>query len=730
MGSIFAVVCVLGAAAQETNPSARVPAVGEANYTESSSAQALSTEGPLAGSVSKSSLVTRIDTQLGDKIIHSNVLSYAQPDELKAVAEKCLSDGPEACFVLYKTYENAERADVAAQANLELSILSMQRGQIKQALSYIDRAAELDTQDPFIELTRGWMLYAAGKYKQARQSFADLLYLTADFEYASSAKLGTALAHYYEGDKQAALKDFQYIYTSNPYLISFAAYMMGQIAASRKDSRKLAPVFFQQALSHDSHNYPAMQALADLSQKDKKNSVASFQYYATLYSLDPSNSAAYKQLTKYAEKLNKKPEDYLFYLHLDQPIVQDLVSVPSEEIRMALYADRWQQPVALRQVSVMPSGVMTVIDEQLGEVLKSPSYVTRILEFNQETKSIDVKDNRGHVEFSARRPFVLRTDNNEKTILVKDARAEDIFAADFSDKELKGTLQVIPTDDGILLVNQTVVEDLIPALLATQAEHVQHDASLRALAVVFRAALKEAAKRPTQKPYHITDNDVYFKFKGINLTVLAQLQAVAESRGLELSGTDLGYYAACGPVAYDAIANTQQPPAYQYSPANLSKYMLSNPPADLYAAPADPTLWAAIKWVYSYDAADIEARLNDRTRFGKLRAIEPVKMSPNGRVISMRFAGSKGEYITDSEQETLYILSAGTMRSGFFDFIPAYNGQDIVRILVRGYDSGTGVGLCVAGAEGLAKTGLDYQGIIKYYFPNARILDTQTGDVH
>ena len=59
-----------------------------------------------------------------------------------------------------------------------------------------------------------------------------------------------------------------------------------------------------------------------------------------------------------------------------------------------------------------------------------------------------------------------------------------------------------------------------------------------------------------------------------------------------------------------------------------------------------------------------------------------------------------------------------------------YKGKNIVRVLLRGYDSGTGVGLCVAGAEGLAKGGRDYQGIIKYYFPNARILNTQTGEIH
>ncbi|MBR3632667.1 MAG: hypothetical protein IKN49_06410 [Elusimicrobiaceae bacterium] len=723
-------LCLLAVNVTAQSASSKIPAVGEATYAETSntSSDASQVAGP--GVVSKSSLVTRIDMQLSDKILHANTLDYSEPDPLDNVAEKCLTSTPEECFFLYKTYENAPLAITAAQANLELSILSLPRGQVKQALAYIDRAAQLSPDDPFIELTRGWTLFAAGKYKKARKAFADMLYLTADFEYASSAKLGTALAYYFEGNARAAAKDFQYIYTSNPYLISLSVYMMGQIAASDKNSRQLAPVFLQQALSHDSHQYPALQKLAVLSEKDTKRPLASFQYYSTLYSLDPTNKKALKKLTRFAEKLNKSPEDYLFYLRLDQPIVQELVSVPSDTIKMALYADRWQNPVELQRFAVMPAGIMQVLDDRLGEVLQSPSYVTRILEFNPQTHSVDIKDPRGHVEFSARRPFTLKTTKEHKTLLVKDVRAEDVFAADYSDKELTGSLLVIPSSKGIRLVNQTSIEDLIPALLATQAQDIKEPEALRALAVVFRGALQQAIEQHQAEPYHITDNDVYFQFKGINLAVQSMIEATKDSRGLDLSGPELGYYADCGVVSYSTIGNTEQKPDYYYSPANLSKYMISNPPQDLYSTPTDPTKWSAIKWMYLYDAADIEARLNDRTQFGRLRALVPLKLSPQGRVLSMRFEGSKGEYISDNEQETLYILSAGTMRSSFFDFVPMYKGKNIARILVRGYDSGTGVGLCVAGAEGLARKGRDYQGIIKYYFPQARIVNTETGEVH
>jgi len=711
------------------------PALGHASFTVSEGAAenidaVKEGTGFVSGTVTKSSLVTRMDFQLNDKILHTSVQDYAQPPALAAVAEKCLTSDPDECFFYYKSYEKSTDTAIAARANLELSILSLQRGQVKQALGYIDQAARLSPEDPFIELTRGWTLFAAGKYKKARKSFADMLFLTADFEYASSAKLGTALAYYFEGNVKKTAADLQYIYTTDPYMISFSAYMMGRLAADKKSSRYQAPVFLQQSLSHDGHNYPAMQLLASLSAKNKQSKLPAFQAYATLYSLDSADHEAKKQVEKFAEDLSGNLSDYLFFLRLDRPIVQDLPSTPSPIVKMALYANHWQSPVSLQKVNVIPSGIMTVHNERLGEVLKSPSYVTRTLEFNPETKAVDFKDKYGHVEFSSRRPFTLRTQKEVKTLVVKDATAADLFAADFSDKELKGALTVVPMEDGMRLINEVYAEDLIPALLATQAKALQHPQALAALSVVFRAALQEAVRKNEGQSYHITDNDVYFKFKGINLTVLAMLEAAKASRGLELSGTDLGYYGACGTVSYDQTANTQNRPRYTYSPANLSKYILSSPPADLYSRPNDETQWADVKWMYLYDAKDIQARLNARGKFGTLRAMTPLKLSPNGRVLAMRFTGSKATYEAQTPQEVSYILSAGTMRSTFFDFVPMYKGKNIVRVLVRGYDTGTGVGLCVNGADGLARGGSDYQGIIKYYFPNARILDTHTGEVH
>lgn len=684
----------------------------------------------VAKTVNKSSLAAkRADSKLNETLLHKSVLDYTLPPEIKTVAEKCVSGNIDECYFSLKTYENDPQKEVSSAANLELAILSLQRGLVSQAVTYIQQASSLNSEDPFIELTKGWILLSAGKYKQARQTFDHLLYLTADFEYVSSAKMGTALAWYFSGNKEEAAAAFQYVYTSNPYAISFVSYMLGKIASEMKPSRHLAPVFLQQSLSHDEKNYPAVALYAKLVEKEKDKRQA-WQYYATLFSLDPQNKELAAKVEKYGESLGDKSIDYLFYLRLEQPIVHELESTPSESVRMALYANREQIPQQLKQVAFMSSGTARITDEKLGEVLRFPAYIVKTIEFNPQTKGVDFKNAKGQTEFSSVRPFRIQAEQSHKTLLVKDIHATSIFSADLSDKELKGTLIVVPTEDGFQLINDVYAEDLIPALLATKVQQITNESALEALAVVLRSALSQAVTEHAQDSYHITDNDEQFKFKGINLIFKTLLEASKESAKIRLTQTQAGSYDSCGVVAANAIENTGNKPAYVFSPANISKYMLSNPPADLYARPQDPTQWASIKWIYLYPAKDIQSRIAYKQNIGKLKAITPTHFSPNGRILGMRFEGTKGTYQTTDPQEIMFILSAGSMRSNFFDIVPFYKGKTIEHVLVRGYDTGLGEGLCLQGANGLAKQGQDYMAIIKYYFPEARIIDTTTGTIN
>ena len=260
-------------------------------------------------------------------------------------------------------------------------------------------------------------------------------------------------------------------------------------------------------------------------------------------------------------------------------------------------------------------------------------------------------------------------------------------------------------------------------------QDVTHESALQALAVVFRSALLKAVADHQDEPYHITDNDVHFQFKGINLIFKKLLDASKESSKIRLTEAQAGAYADCGVLTADSLENSAYKPGYVFSPANVSKYILSNPPADLYSRPQDPTRWSGVKWMYLYDGKEIQNRIAVKQNIGKLRALTPTSFTPTGRILSMRFEGSKGSYEAKTPQEVAFLLSAGTMRSNLFDVVPLYKGKNIKSVLVRGYDTGLGYGLCLQGADGLAKQGADYMAIIKYYFPEARILDTATGTI-
>ncbi len=673
---------------------------------------------------------TRFTGNLNEDVLYKSVMNYTLPENIQTVTQRCVTEGVEECFIALRSFENSSDPHEAAAANLELALLAMQRGMVKKSLAYIEKASELNHDDPFIQLTHGWLLLSAGKYKKSRKAFEDLLYLTADFEYVSSAKLGSALALYLSGHKEKAATELQYLYTSNPYVISFVSYLLGRVASETKDGKKLAPVFLQQALAHDEKNYAAAELVAQLSEKEK-NHLHAWQYYATLYSLDSQNEQLAKKVQQYETEFGDKSIDYLFYLRLEQPIVHVMPSTISPEVKMALYANAQAEPQVLQSASVMGAGNSWLGDEKRSDILNVPAYIEKTIAFNPETGGVDVKDSRGHVEFSAKRPFTFTLEKDKFTLLVRNARAENIFAANLSDKELKGSLTVLPQANGFKLLNTVRLEDLLPALLATQAPDVRNPEALTALAVVFRAALTDLIKKNIQQPYYLTDNGSSMRFDGVNLIFKAVLDASKASSRINLTqSSPAGFYTACGMLSADGIKNTAFDPGYAFSPANVSKYILSNPPADLYSRPQDLTQWASIKWMYWYDGKEIENRLAYKQNIGRLLAITPVRYTPTGRVLAVRFEGTKGSYETQTPQETAFVLSAGTMRSNLFDIVPLYQGKYIKSVLVRGYDTGLGEGLCVLGADGLAKQGADYMAIIKYYFPQARLLNTQTGKVN
>ena len=97
---------------------------------------------------------------------------------------------------------------------------------------------------------------------------------------------------------------------------------------------------------------------------------------------------------------------------------------------------------------------------------------------------------------------------------------------------------------------------------------------------------------------------------------------------------------------------------------------------------------------------------------------EPIKINNDGRILMVRILGRKVKELPGIEfMEHLHnfygINSIKSMR---------YSIEKLRRsMLVRGMGEGDGVGMCLYGADGLAKKGMNYKDILNFYFPGTTL---------
>ena len=665
------------------------------------------------------------DVKLNDNIISKTVMEYSNPDELSQANALYSQGDTEKALEIYTNLSANEGLipEVRFQAALNALIIYLQRAEYKQALKLSDLAMDINPNSPFAQLMRIWLYAAQGKTKEAQKEAEQLPFLTADFEYMSSSKLAMAQAYINAGKNEKAMEILQNLYATNPYVISHAAYLMAKLSHKNK---KAASALIEQALAHDPNNYMAQKYQADIQYKLKQN-IPAWQSYASLYILDNNDKKSAKRLKKLSKYLPYSPENYLFYTKLSEIYTKQPVLTDSQQVRVGLFSNYQARLTPILSFNIIPGTDFTIKDDLMGEVITGEAYTPKTITFDKEHKGVHIQNRWGAADFSTKRPFVISLNKEGYSFIVKDAKAEDIFSANLGDKELKGSLLVIPTDDGMLLVNYTALEDIIPSLLMSMTRGIKTPAALESVALALRTAIVWSLSSSGNGIFDLPDNSPKVNYGGVNMESRFVRDAAKNTENKVLSeraqGGDIPLlaeaeiYRSCSSASEDGLRNTQEETGYTFSPANLFKFMISNPPKDLYSAPQDPTLWSSVKWIYSIPVKEIENRLKEKYGLNSLKYFEPAETTPYGRVKTMRFVGGN-KTVELPFDEANFILAAGTLRSPFFTFIPFKK-----EILILGSDTGAGKGLCIDGAFGLARQGETAEEILKYYYPDLEITE-------
>ena len=651
------------------------------------------------------------DIKLNEEILTKTVFTYNLPKE-NTEGNKLFLEG-----------DTAQAASTFAaldnpRSQAEAALIYFQKRDYKNAQIALNTALKAEQQNPLYNLLQVWLYAAQGDVKKAQKTYNNMLFLTADFEYLASGKLALAEAYFNKGKYKEAGTIVQDIYSNDPYKISHAVYLIAR-TYFKNGNKKAAQTLFEQALLHDDSNYMPQLYLAR-SQYKLKEYIPSWQSYASLFILDGKNKEAKKYLKKLSKHIKGAPEDYLFYSRLSEMFIKNANPQASAPLKIGLYSAPNGMLTNITGFTFSTSSPYTIKDEKRGFVLKADAFVAKNIIFDKENKGVHIQNKWGTYDFSTKNPFIIELENKHLSMLVKDAKADNIFATNLGDKELIGALLVIPTDDGMQLVNITSVEETVAPLLTTSLRGVRDQAVLETMAIAIRTRLYNIISLTQDFDFNIPDNVADFNFGGNNMSSFLAQKAAEATKNKVLLTTEnelalASTYKACGAVTENGIKNTKAKMEFEPSALNIFKYMFSNPPADLLSAPKDPTAWSEIKWIYAIPLTDIQNRLKQNYKIGKLKYFEVADFTPSGRILTVRFVGTK-DTVELPFKEANFVLSAGTLRSNFFTFIPFKK-----EVLFIGADTGAGNGICVAGAIGLASQKKNAEDILKYYYPSYKI---------
>jgi stage II sporulation protein D len=646
------------------------------------------------------------------------------PDAALSSAAKACADGNRAlCKTLYLQAAQTGVAPQQLKSYSQLALLEQESGNMPQALDYWTKAITADSQDAFARLMRGWAYLALGKAKAAADDFSMTISLTANQALIIDARIGSGIVQLAQGDDKKAAETFQGLYIRDPYTIALTSYLAAE-AFYRQNRLEPAMIYVQQSLKHDAQNPTAQILQAVLSEKIDRP-IAAWQAYSSLAELDPQDSDIAEHMASLAKKMNGDPSKYSNHVRLRMALGGEPRLTPSPKLRVAVYSGNTGRPAELTNLEFVSNSSFTISDVKFGPVASAKPERTWFAQWNPAKSSIEIKDNWNNPEHSSLRPITLEPDPAGGSILIKNAKPAAPLPMDYGDRELRGTIALMPGASGFYVIDSVNSEDFLPGALAAASENDTPEEALKALAIVLRTRIADIAAKNAAMPYDMPDNASGIYYRGTNIESGAVTDAVDSTRGQTVVGIDtaaigIGYETACGGASSSGAADTARDMRAS-TPLDVAQKILNNPPPDLICSPEDPTLWSTVKWAVFLEPAAIERRLSADGKFGRLKGMEISKRDDYGRALAMHFIGSDGTADISGPAAISRVLSGGTLRSTVFYIMPFYSGSRITRMLVRGLGTGDGAGMCMHGAREMAQSGADYRAILRKYFPGVSI---------
>ncbi len=290
-------------------------------------------------------------------------------------------------------------------------------------------------------------------------------------------------------------------------------------------------------------------------------------------------------------------------------------------------------------------------------------------------------------------------------------------------RRYRGALIFIPTDTGLLVVNQVPLEQYLRSVVAgeigkrTEAEH----AAAEAQAVAARSYAWVKMGGGPSRPFDVVATVLDQVYGGVEAESPVADAAVSTTAGLVLTYggrvVNAPYHSACG-------GTTAEPPDVWKSGTEPFLKRVSD------RVPGTQRSWCDIapryRWTTTFTGDEVDRLVSKYLANGatvRVRGAMVNGLTPGGRAAGIAFETSRGRLDARGNELRFVLRKGGELLNSTWVELEAHVGGDgtVDGLTVRGRGYGHGIGMCQWGAIGRSRAGHDVREILAAYYPGTQL---------
>jgi stage II sporulation protein D len=276
----------------------------------------------------------------------------------------------------------------------------------------------------------------------------------------------------------------------------------------------------------------------------------------------------------------------------------------------------------------------------------------------------------------------------------------------------RGRTQVIVTAKGLTAVNYVDLEQYLYSVLGGEMYPTWPIEALKAQAVVARSYVLYQRENSANALYDVGNTTSWQVYKGIADETSSTQAAVNATAGQVLTNQGRIIEAVFHSSSGGHTENVE--------------HVWTRPLPYLKGVPDFDQGTPEFEWIKTFSRDELSDRI---TGVGNIISMEPERITPQGRVMTMRVVGDTGTRTVsgDTVRNALDLKSTKFKIQPVFEPTASKGKADLVPLAfqIQGNGFGHGLGMSQWGAYNLARQGYDYRQIVLHYYKNTALAKIQ-----